>query len=516
MTSSLSEEQRNRMLPLLGGIARMVAQHGEVTPADLELLLLGADMEGTPEIEQELLRWARILSRARGTDSLSSQQAVLEALMLRGIPEGPAKLAIAAVAGIPGGRAHGRDDIQTSITQLDFGLLSPGERAEQVFEVQGTDGRISTENDHIEVTPSEFGPEWTRIQVRVKPVTGGMLYSTIQLSNVHETIEIPVIAQWELPQAAASVPPDSVPQAAPTMTPAVAGRPPQEQSAQRTVGSAVAGTGSRPIPPKAMPTRTSMLRKPPLALLALVPLVLALGLAAHSTGLVGGQAPPTATPTATSTPRPTATPLPTATPRPTATPKPAGLRAVYQTNFSTGTAGWNSVGSGTWSQENDVLNYDGQGYSILVAPVRPPSAVNFAVQATIRFQQDMGGDPNGFGLLIRTVGTPDAASPDGIEAGVAQDSDGSVHSEIWYGSTQGEAGRGDGTSAVPIDRSSLNLDNGWHTYRLEVRGSHMILRIDGQITLQTSSSQFLSNDRIGLFADGDQIEVQDFRLLSLQ
>ena len=69
---------------------------------------------------------------------------------------------------------------------------------------------------------------------------------------------------------------------------------------------------------------------------------------------------------------------------------------------------------------------------------------------------------------------------------------------------------------LPLDASNFTLDGAWHTYRVEVRFNRIKLLIDGQVYAQTTSNQFLSNRRVGLFSALHEINVRGFKVTRLR
>jgi formylglycine-generating enzyme required for sulfatase activity len=89
--------------------------------------------------------------------------------------------------------------LTASVTSLDFGTLPPGQAAAGEFEVQGGPGQIVVESDQLRVTPQQFGAGTTRVRVEAKALAGGLLWTTLRLVTAGETLEVPVLAQWQEP-----------------------------------------------------------------------------------------------------------------------------------------------------------------------------------------------------------------------------------------------------------------------------------------------------------------------------
>ena len=211
MSSSLSSEQSVQLVPLLGSLARLIAGGSPLNESSLHTLLLGADLEDNPAALAELQRWGRLLKAVQQDPTVEQREATVEALFLRGLPEAPVLLAIATVAGSvpasvttsPAVSVSAR--LQASVANLDFGTLRSGQGAVLELNVQGGPGQVRVESDQLQVTPPQFGAEPTRLRVMVRPLASGLLWTSLKLVTVGETLEVPVTAQWQA--TAASSPP---------------------------------------------------------------------------------------------------------------------------------------------------------------------------------------------------------------------------------------------------------------------------------------------------------------------
>ena len=205
MASQLSSEQISQLAPLLGSLARLIAGHGEIADEQLQLLLAVTDLDAHPTALAEIKLWSRLLSRSQIAPSPALRQTIVEALLMRGLPEASVLLAVATVGGsgtgstqttaVPVAPTPAR--LQASVSSLDFGSLRPGQGATQELEVQGGPGHVSVESDHVQVTPTQFGARSTRLRVELRPLTSGLLWTTIKLMTAGETLEVSVTAQWQ-------------------------------------------------------------------------------------------------------------------------------------------------------------------------------------------------------------------------------------------------------------------------------------------------------------------------------
>lgn len=195
MTSRLSTDAMARLTPLLGSLARMVARGLPVNESQLQTLLLGADLESDTSALEELKRWGRLLTILREQPTEENRHATVEALMLRGLPEATVLLAVDAVTE---GRQSTRSSqrLSANVEQLEFGILSPGQGASAELEVQGGPGQVVVTSDQLRVWPLQFGPGPTRLRVEVKPLSSGVLWTSLKLVAPGESLEIPVLAQW--------------------------------------------------------------------------------------------------------------------------------------------------------------------------------------------------------------------------------------------------------------------------------------------------------------------------------
>ena len=198
MTEPLSPTQIEHVLPALGHVAEMVQKSSHpLSREDLQLLLLASDIDGDWAVD-ELERWVKVLAMVRGVDDANRRELAQRALMLRGVPEATAMLAVSTVAGLSGEKDAPRvQRLTASVESLDFGTLAPGESASLEFEVRGGPGRVVVDNDQVRVTPAEFAAEPTQIRVEVRPLGGGLLWTPLKLVTAGETVEVPVLAQWE-------------------------------------------------------------------------------------------------------------------------------------------------------------------------------------------------------------------------------------------------------------------------------------------------------------------------------
>jgi parallel beta-helix repeat protein len=205
MATTLLPDELERVTPVLGSLARLLARGLEPGEAEFRALLLGAGLVPEPVLLAELRRWTTLLAQAREEATELTLGAIVEALMLRGLPEASAALAVATVTAAVAGaekRSQPREApaLATSVNSLDFGVLAPGQVAQGAIEVRGGPGRVVSENSQVRVRPQQFGADSTRLFIELEPLTSGLVWSAINLVTPRETLEIPVLARWEEPQ----------------------------------------------------------------------------------------------------------------------------------------------------------------------------------------------------------------------------------------------------------------------------------------------------------------------------
>jgi parallel beta-helix repeat protein len=216
MTQSLPSEVLAQISPLLGSLARMVARGSSLGENTLQTLLLGAGLESDPTYLGELQRWGRLLLALRAEPVIDLREATVEALLLRGLPEASVLLAVDAIMVGAAKReempAHPPPRLTASVASMDLGRLPSGEPARGSFEVQGGPGQILVDSDHVHITPRQFGPEATRVEIHAQPLSAGVLWTTLKLVTPAETLELPLVAHWHaIPSPAPAAPAERYP-----------------------------------------------------------------------------------------------------------------------------------------------------------------------------------------------------------------------------------------------------------------------------------------------------------------
>ena len=168
MTSRLSSDIIAQMAPLLGSLSRLIARGSHISDVQLRTLLRGIDLEAEPAVMHEAKFWMELLQNLREDSSEEMSQVTVEALLLRGVPEASALLAISEIT-----KGQTLSKMTVNPERLDLGQLVAGQTAMIEFAVEGATGHIIAESDQVRVTPNKFGPQQTLIRVEVKPMMEG-------------------------------------------------------------------------------------------------------------------------------------------------------------------------------------------------------------------------------------------------------------------------------------------------------------------------------------------------------
>ena len=201
MTDPLPPEKLERLLPALKHVADLVRDKGELSRDDLQLLLLASGMDEDWAVS-ELERWTKVLVTVRGENDERKKEIAVRALMLRGVPEAPAKLVVEVVTEPKPPEPTKRPVLPIKVSKevIGFGELQPGQGAEATLVVSGGPGKVKVGSDMIKVEPDTFGPEETVLTVTVKGgIDGQILYGYLILESEVESIKIEIIARWILP-----------------------------------------------------------------------------------------------------------------------------------------------------------------------------------------------------------------------------------------------------------------------------------------------------------------------------
>jgi len=187
---------------------------------------------------------------------------------------------------------------------------------------------------------------------------------------------------------------------------------------------------------------------------------------------------------------------------------------LYSANWRHGTEGWSASG-GAWTAHNGVLTFRGTGRSRFVAPYAVHVS-SYAIVARIRLVRYRGTGvftANTFGILFRANSrAAGSRSVSGLGGGVVEIK--SLSGQVF-------------TAAIITNPADPSIDDSignyadfnpagtWHTYRVEVRGNHLTLRVDGQQTVDITRRDLSSGPTVGLFSTASQIEASTFAVITL-
>lgn len=189
--------------------------------------------------------------------------------------------------------------------------------------------------------------------------------------------------------------------------------------------------------------------------------------------------------------------------------KPAAQRLVYQTNWKRGLVGWRRNGTGHIKALNNMLYYDGKGTMTLMAPLSTGRLTNYAVEVEAQFPELSATYYNSyFALLFRggscngnDAGDGDYGSLGCLAAGLTWPCDNCTDASAFV--SEGGA-------------SGFTPDQDWHTYRLQVRGIHTTLTIDGAIVATGESNSYLFGNGAGLFIQSSPVIIRVFKVFALR
>ncbi|HZS74990.1 MAG TPA: hypothetical protein VFA41_00120 [Ktedonobacteraceae bacterium] len=201
MSSRLSQEDTDRLVPILGSVARLIVSGSRLDDSELRVLLLGAGLDDQPTFLNELKLWIRLLKAVHEQPGIELRRATVEALMLRNLSEASVLLAVDAVTSSVASEVNFSSSaqekrLQVQPSNVDFGHILPGQIAIREFEVQGGPGQIVVESDQLLVTPLQFGSGTTQVKIQTKPMQTGLLWTSLRFVTSTETVEVPVLAQW--------------------------------------------------------------------------------------------------------------------------------------------------------------------------------------------------------------------------------------------------------------------------------------------------------------------------------
>lgn len=185
-------------------------------------------------------------------------------------------------------------------------------------------------------------------------------------------------------------------------------------------------------------------------------------------------------------------------------------RIVYFTTFTHGLSGWSGT-TGTWRRSKQFISTDQRGVTVVIAPfvVRMKS---YAVQSKLRIVawRNRGSGDALVGILFRapskvTFNKRRMTTGQGLVSGLYRlqgTTNVSVKQAYELGSLWGQQTRYD-------------PGQGFHTYRVEVRGSRIRVLVDGRQKLSLSWNDSARGTRVGIAVTYAAVQVKGFRVTTL-
>jgi hypothetical protein len=154
---------------------------------------------------------------------------------------------------------------------------------------------------------------------------------------------------------------------------------------------------------------------------------------------------------------------------------------------------WTATLPPGWKVNEGQLAADGSEFQGYAQPQMTVDRDDYVVEAEIQITDEPGCDSN-FGIVAR-------GSESGFYAGgVEWDCDAGSSIRLWA-----------------LDRllgqETRQLDQQWHTYRLEVDGDQITYSIDGAVVLEATDASFPSGGQVALWSNGVKLNVRAFRIL---
>jgi hypothetical protein len=175
---------------------------------------------------------------------------------------------------------------------------------------------------------------------------------------------------------------------------------------------------------------------------------------------------------------------------------------LFQADWSSGLAGWRSVGG--WKTTSVMLLHDGSEDGAVLRPPYNPAdqAINdYAVEAEMQMINQwcnaLGQCGCGaFGVTARGQ----------INGGI----------NTWcISSSRAGVSIGEDRVRNRTDGPVFDPSTAWHTYRLEVRGNRAVFLVDGRIVDELQDNRFLSGGYAGLYCHRYQLNVRSFKITKL-
>jgi hypothetical protein len=207
-----------------------------------------------------------------------------------------------------------------------------------------------------------------------------------------------------------------------------------------------------------------------------------------------------------------------------ASPLAAGT-VLYQADASGGLDRWTGVAGALfddnfWNHEDGMLAYDPEGYYTTILAPYLPQVADYAIEAEIR----VTGTPDlascgcfaSFGLVVRwgeTGGQPRRYTGSFVFWDWENDAEKAEWSPVLEADPGldrlADLGSSLAGAGLPDPRS------GWHTYRLEVRGSELRLLYDGLLLFTASDGRNVLPGRVGISAAAVPLEVRSVKVIAV-
>jgi len=192
--SKLSGKQLEGLLGLLPEMSARIKSNQKFSSKSFEILLMSMDLEVNDVNLHELQKWLELLQLAK--QDPTSEEDVISALKLRGIPEANAVLAVKEVVEATETKVDAKN-IKLSTQHIDFGEVLSGKSVTKEIEILSGSGIIKNENDFIQISSTEF-KKGDKIKITAQGGQKGQILfdNKILFQNQYESVALGVSIQW--------------------------------------------------------------------------------------------------------------------------------------------------------------------------------------------------------------------------------------------------------------------------------------------------------------------------------